>query len=558
MVELTHKFKDDIDHLVKEIPEDEFKKGIIAFEQLINISDPTSNFNQELGVYLNEHDIHDEKYNIANLCRLEGILRKICRLQGVNTEGFMMQNLYTHIGFYSWLNDDEIKAARAKDEANSANAANLPGEGFSLRYADSQAYAGCPHYFMHYIIAYQFRNGGKAHDFPIDKDPIIRLSMIKSVMIVFLDQCIKNADLIGKKYLDEVLSTEVNFSEFAKKRINEIPDREREVLASFIQLDWSNNKDDKDIIKYDYSRCVKLYGEPGLGKTTQMREMYFRLLNDVKDGKKDILPIWIDLADFSFVDESDASLEAKISDTYPEIGKHYKELLENNKIAFFLDGYNEILSDDDYLKVKRKISLDIQDIHEDHPERFIAMTDRSVDSNPPCLSSDVILYTCKGLTLKQMLEYAKAKAGEEISQKIDEYINGVDGEWFASLQVSPTKMNSLIDLIKNGNEPEDEEEFYEAYLEYVIDRERNEKKETRMSSLLDALGELTGIMNHESDEKRRSEIRNLWKDSKIVGQEFDNYLRLASELGILVPGVGDNTYKFGCPQYYEAIKMKWG
>ncbi len=561
MFELTEQFKQDIYSIIPDaFTEKKFNKGITALEQLLCISDDSSSFDEvEIGDYLNKNDIRSDKYDLAKVCKIEGFLRKICNLKGVNTQGAQLREFYQKIGFYTWLNEEDIKKARANDPQNAANAENHPGIGFHLHEAESSAYVGCSHYFEHYIVAYQLRNGPKAHDNPSDLNPITRLQQLKSVFIVYLDQCIRNSDIIEKKYIDEVLSTEVKYSDFSEKQLTEITDREREVLNTFIQLDWMNDTDDGNNLMYDFSRCVKLYGEPGLGKTTQMRMMYYRLLKEVRDGKKETLPIWIDLADFSFISEENASLEGYVNEHFPELGHFYRLLIKNNRIAFFLDGYNEILSEDDQLRVKRKIAQEILDIHEEYPQMFIAMTDRSVESNPVCLSSDVILYTCKGLTLNQRIDYAKAKAGDEISQKISDYMNSEEGEWFTLKQVSPIMMNSLIELIENGQEPEDEEEFYDSYLDYIIQREKIEKQETRMNVLLDELGELANIMNHATDEQKRSKIRKLWKEDNIVGMEFDNMLKLATELGILVPGtVEDNSYKFSCQQYYEVIKEKWG
>ena len=555
MFEFSQQFKDDLFILLGDdcFSDKELKQGISSLEKIISITDETSIFNEEFWKEINQRHLLDPQFDISVVCKPEGFLRKLCNLKGIDTEGLQLGRLYDRIGFYDWLNDEDIKKARVNDPANSANANNNSGEGFHLNDADASAYDGCPHFFKDYIVTYQLRNAIKAHDNPMDGTFKERLERIACVFVVYLDQCIQNTDIIERGFFDTVLSTEIDFVDFAEKQLKAIPQKEAKVLEHFCQLDWQDRKEGGENLKYDFSRCIKLYGEPGLGKTTQMRKLYFSLLNEVIDGSRKSLPIWINLSELPEGDNS--SLENYIKENHEELKSLYDLLLDKNKIALFLDGYNEILGDNP-LAARRVIADQIDDLHEKYPDLYIAITDRTSISIPYCLTEDVILYTCYGLNERQMLEYTELTAGEEIKQKVKNYIKSERGAWFASVNVSPIKMNCLIELFNKGKEPENEDEYYVMYLDYVIHRENREKHETSMETLISLLGALAKEMKHHAAEKSKSEIQDIWNRYGIGIEKFNRYLTLAVEMEIL--SKEKELYHFKHKQYYDVIKKRWG
>jgi hypothetical protein len=80
------------------------------------------------------------------LDELEGFLKKI--VIGLKDENLIdpgLGALYKYIGFYEWLDDPDIKKARANDPTNKRNASNDPkGGGFSIAGADAEKYP-CVH-----------------------------------------------------------------------------------------------------------------------------------------------------------------------------------------------------------------------------------------------------------------------------------------------------------------------------------------------------------------------------------------------------------------------------
>ncbi len=541
---MNQRLRNDIVSFLKDyFTSAELDKGIDALENLINIEDEKSNFDVAYGDFLNNGSIMDVNWDIFTGCRLEGFLRKICNIKGTPCDGLMLQGLYTNIGFYDWLDADDIKEARANDYANMGNPANEKNGGaFHLNDADASKYRGCSNYFDHYIVAYQLRNRSKAHDNPTVDDPITRLENIRSLFVVYMDQCIKNAEIINNGYEKELIDSKIDYVDYATGKAEAL----KEFDINFVQLNWYD--EDNSGLEYSFDTCVKFVGEAGLGKTTQMQKMYLYLLNEVKAGTKKMLPVWVKLADLG----EEKNLEKFIREDLGEYEQYYNLLFERGVVALFLDGYNELLTSDIQDKARKTLAKDVDEIHKKYPDIFIAMTDRSKKSNPPCLMKNTLVYSFNGLSEEDMECYIDVKCPVDYRDDCKEYIKTYS--WIKNTLFIPAKMNNLIELIENDDKPENEDEFYDMYLVYILDREENEKKETRIEDLKYLLYLLTQEMNHYSDEKMRNEIIKLWLPITGEIRETNRLLDLAIKIPILVPGQNDNSFKFANQQYFYKIE----
>ena len=555
--ELNKNFKSQVKPLVqKYFTEEEFETGFSALEKLLNINGGSEKFGGDLVEKFNKINLYDS-FDLDAICMPEGFLEKIEYLKGNDASGkeVMLRNLYTNIGFYDRLNNDEVIEARRNDPANSANAENVRGQGgFSLDEAKAEAYRDCPGFFEHYIVVYQFRNK-KAHDNSVVEDPMERLGIATSIFVVYLDQCIKNSELIFSFYKDEMLKNRVDYKKYANEKIAPV----RFMESDFIQLDWLEDSEsidnDNSQLQYSYDRTIKFIGEPGLGKTTQMRRMYYQMLCDNIEGRIRKLPIWIDLADLA--SDENPSIRERIKEELGEYSGLYNLLLENDVLALFLDGYNEVIVEQDKQDNFRKsLAREIDDYHNEYPQMFIAMTDRKKKSNPPCLTRNVAIYTSRGMSREQVVEYSRIKHDTEMAERMSDYLDSDTGAWFAEEKTIPTKVNALLEMLLDDIRPENNDEFYNKYLEFILEREAEEKKETRIEDLKYLLSVLAtdaenGMANW-SSEKSRNEITRLWMNNgsdnlEKTGRLFD----LAVELSILGPGETDEKkFSFTQRQYY--------
>lgn len=539
---MTESFKMDLKSLLKGIFNDEkINVGIKAFEYLINIPCDENSFDQAYGQMLNESDMRRADWDMNSVCKVEACLKKIARIRGTFIEDKTLREYYNQLGFFKWADEPAIKKACALDPVNKAFAENRR-ETFIIKGADASKYKDCPHHFSHYIVAYQLRND-QVHEGP-KVNYGVYIDQITSLFVVYIDQCYCNFKYIKDRYEKiPISSDEIDYVMFAQ--------RQRESLNpfKFMQLDWRAETDNR--FEYDFQSSVKFIGEAGIGKTTQMKNMFKELLDQVVLHERKILPVWLNLADFVKTD----SLEGKIRESLKEYESYYPILLKKNAIALFLDGYNEALIKDEQDSAKRILAMDIDEIHNRFPEVLIAMTDRRRTSNPPCLQKNVSVYTFNGLNRKKMIEYVKKVADSANQNNIITYLNSENSSWLGDSAI-PAQMNMLIDLLSEGITPEDESDFYDQYLDYVFYREANEKKETRIGVLKYLLSILTFEMNDSADGKTQFEIVELWlskghvKDTK----EAMDLFTLAIELPVLVPGSNDKTFIFAHKAYYHKMQ----
>lgn len=515
------------------ISEDDFQDGISLLEKMINIDDEKDGFDEAYGVLLNSISTLDPKIDVKSICQIEEFFSKLFRLAGKQTDGMMMMNYYTEIGFYDMLKNRAIIKARLNDPQNK------DGGAFRLNSAESKYYEGCPNHFYHYIVAYQFRNTSSHVS---DKESsLTRMKKISSLLVVYLDQCLKNKELIESTYDEHILQTNIDYSKFVEQAYIELADFEN----FFLQLEWVDEKEKR--LDYGNECCFKFIGEAGAGKTTQMKKKYWDEVKAVYENKKEILPIWINLGELNGIEE--ATLEQKVKSLLDKYSDYYDTILRNNRISLYLDGYNEVLlsRDDKHDAIKKKLATDIDALHRKYPQMSIFMTDRKHRSNPPCLQRHVKVCHYNGMNMEDIRNYCNKKLNSEDFQKMNDYLLSDNASWLENNINIPGKIDKLITLVLEDVIPQTENDFYKEYLEFILDREWNEKKETRLDELRFLLHRLARNLNGASDEKSEYEILELWSNNS----EAARLLTLAKELPILVPGSSEREYKFAYTQYYH-------
>lgn len=515
----------------KYIGEEDFKEGISLLEKLINISSKKEGFNTSYGEKLNSINIWDPSSDIKGLCHLEEFLAKLFEISGDQKEG--MLDYYTGIGFFDMLKNPEITKARLKDPKNKE------GGAFHLNEANAECYKDCPNHFYHYIVAYQLRNSSHhVSDIEYMDD---RLKKISSMFVVYLDQCLKNRELIEKAYDEDVLKSNIDYDKFVEPAYKELANFEK----TFLQLVWVDEKENEA----DYSQgcCFKFIGEAGAGKTTQMKKKYWEEVKAVAEKTRESLPIWINLGELNGFEE--ATLEQKVRAALGPYSDYYEVLLKYSKISLYLDGYNEVLlgRNDNQDSIKKTLASDIDAIHKKYPKVPIFLTDRKHKTNPPCLQHQVKVCHYNGMSMEDIHNYCNKKLEQEDLQKMTDYLKSENAVWLERNINIPGKIDKLISLVLEGILPKTENEFYKEYLEFILDREWNEKKETRLDDLRYLLHKLAKTLNGSSDEKSEYEILDLWSGNP----EASRLLALAKELPILIPGSSDRDYKFAYPQYYH-------
>ena len=341
----------------------------------------------------------------------------------------------------------------------------------------------------------------------------------------------------------------VDYKEFAKKTLNSISEEEKQFFKEkFVQLIWTSEGNAQNrILISEETGSIKCIGEAGTGKTTQIKKKYLDDLELVKNGEKNIFPIWIDLKEYNGSNEY--CLEETIKEILGKNAECYDILLEESKLELFLDGYNEVIMDskDSDGTKKKKLAMDIDSIHIKYPGINIYMTERVAKSNPRCLQDKVTIFKCEGMKPEDICQYCKKKIDSGV-ESIIEYINTTD--WIRRVVFTPGKVDKLIELVLKGIKPADKTEFYTEYLEFILEREAVEKYETRIDDLKDMLGELASQLSGPQDGMKESEIRNLWVDKGYSRDAARELLNLAKELPILCWNDDCTELQFAYEDYY--------
>ena len=496
----------------------EFETSMVLLQKLINLEVQNDSFRESDILEMQNYDVYAGD-NLKTVCRLEAFFHKLFQLKGMSVNDISGKECDL-IGYYQALGYDvstmegDVKASLPKESEN---------------------------YFYDYALAYELRkmigmNVDGINEMSISK----QLDYYVATWVVYLNQCFVNKQVIEAQ-LDRLVLKKIDFVAFAKQKKNEISEKELRCLTEYyVDLEWENglNGDAPGEVV-----SVKFVGEAGAGKTTRMLKKYYDCLLDVIEGKEEVLPLWIELKKLNGTEKY--AIEEEVKKCLGAYAGLYKELLSANKVALYLDGYNEVLmdaADEDGTK-KKKLAMDIDAIHRDYPGLEINVTDRSEKANPPCMMKNVMVFKCKGISNDRIAEYCNKKKIEGLAETI------CNLRWISRINLTPGKLENLIELVMENRIPDGEHDFYEKYLEYILEREEVEKYETRISELRDFLSIFAEEITVATDGMKERELCDLWVENGIDRRGAKELLALAKQLPILEVGE-DNLVKFINQFYY--------
>ena len=98
--------------------------------------------------------------------------------------------------------------------------------------------------------------------------------------------------------------------------------------------------------------------------------------------------------------------------------------------------------------------------------------------------------------------------------------------------------------------PKDENDFYQIYIDYLLNREAEEKYETRIDELKDMLSIFSCELYNHEDGRSSKDIRDLWTQNGIDRKNARELLNLSVDMKILENNEGKN-FKFRNEFYYN-------
>jgi hypothetical protein len=297
-----------------------------------------------------------------------------------------------------------------------------------------------------------------------------------------------NTTLITELWIVNFFKKELNFAikkENYKKRdwadyIDIEINRLSKIKSKFVSLSLkkldakSNNLESgliEDLLEENKFR-MRILGHGGSGKTSTLEYLVFK---DAENWQKNVigakLPVILYLASVKSNETIVESIAKKLNTSIEDV----EEILETNEINIYLDGANEIV---EYRESKKQKLQEISNLIDDHPLLSIVITDRFEFDSYQNNMFNVPTYMIQKLDKVQVEEFVIKYCANSSDQaalvlKVLETKNNI-----IELLQKPLILTRAIEIIKiENNLPEKEGQIIEKFIDILLKREKDEKKD---------------------------------------------------------------------------------
>jgi hypothetical protein len=219
-------------------------------------------------------------------------------------------------------------------------------------------------------------------------------------------------------------------------------------------------------------RRIRILGQGGSGKTTSLEYLFYKdALNWQNNKTTSKLPVIVSLASLSIGETIIANISKKINTQE----SYTQELLGTNDLNLFLDGVNEIISNRESQKIKLQ---EIGSLIDDYPELSIVISDRYELDSYQNNMFNVPTYLIQKLSEYQIQEFVEkyCYGSNELSKKVMATLKSKTG--IQELLLRPLVLTRAIEIIKINNDlPEKEGQIIEKFVDTLLRREKDEKKD---------------------------------------------------------------------------------
>jgi len=298
-----------------------------------------------------------------------------------------------------------------------------------------------------------------------------------------------NATLISELWIINFLKKElqsafktVNYrnkevDEYIKGEINRLKNQNTKFVSlNLLELTSRNSEIGKkgfieNILGSNLNR-LRILGQAGSGKTTTLEFLFYsdavRWLENQKNSK---LPVFISLSNILSQESILQNISKKINTDI-----HYvEELLETDELKLYLDGINEIVENRETKKLKLQ---EIASILEEYPKLTVILTDRYEFDSYQNNMFNIPTFIIQKINDDQIEEFVRKYCynNEDQTQHVLEILNSKTK--IKELLLRPLVLTRAIEIIKIDNDlPEMEGQIIEKFLDTLLKREKDEKKD---------------------------------------------------------------------------------
>lgn len=332
-------------------------------------------------------------------------------------------------------------------------------------------------YLQDYVTVYQDRNT-ESHDYRVYGQAELFTSL-GSLLTVYLDLSRRYARQIQQAYSRMQRREMFNRQRYA----NYIIQRQAEAAKdgfTYIDTRWGNNASDAQSCPIDQlmrrcnTRIIKLQGRPGSGKTTALRRLELLDAKEMLLNERAPIPVFISLADLEaggrgMLHNQIALLTELPLDLLPA-------LLKEGGVNLYLDGYNEILDNN----TKRTLSRDFDRFALNYPKVRVVITERALTRDAIPIAAQARCFQLFPLSDENKAEYFQCNCPDKQAQELLLAQLRQRPGYFQDMN-TPMKLKQLVETVSFSHQiPEDP---IEAYVNYLLERERLEKRDENVDYL---------------------------------------------------------------------------
>lgn len=471
--------KNDLDGLEKTISETLNKNFDNSFLDETSIGVFCKNFEQFIKkvYYILEENEFIERENALDNTKLEALLPFLAKLNKVrpiyldekNKEVYEVEVAQFIDGKprYKINKDNGLKMYKRlyPDSLNFDKYSNIEDPDLNQKYQNS---------FLLYLVKSVILKNEQSHQAPersrVENMTNLNTTLIAELWIVnFFKKELAIAikkESYKKKDFDEYVKLELKktkkqSSKFVSLSLKEIKNQNETSRSGFIE----------GLIDKNVNR-MRILGQGGSGKTTTLEYLIYKdSLEWIEAPLTSKIPILVTLGNLSFNESIIDSIAKKLNIGYEDV----EELFKTNEIKIYLDGLNEIVENRESKKIKLQ---EIDSIIEDYPNLCIIITDRYEFDSYQNNMFNIPTFIIQKLSKDQIEEFVfkNCNNSQELSNQVLDILNSKSN--IQELLLRPLILTRAIEIIKIEKDlPEKESQIIEKFLNILLRREKDEKKD---------------------------------------------------------------------------------
>lgn len=295
-------------------------------------------------------------------------------------------------------------------------------------------------------------------------------SNVNDIMIATMKAVWDNRNELRKR-----VSSATSNKQFGIKKLLEglVKSYDRKIGEGFqyVPLLWECSGDNrpKQILLDELlsDKRIMLSGDAGCGKSTSLDQLEYQAAKQYIRGETSVIPVKLEM-----IKESPSrSLLEMICHKLNIPADYCKSLLEKNSILLMVDGLNELTT---VSECKKQFVISLEQFVVRYPGIKVIVTDRRYSPFPIRLEKT---YYLKPMEKEDIIRYAKTRA--ECTNHVLELLSiFLESSSFAGLEFTPLLINQLLLALSTHHKlPEDQTELIGVYLESLMKREYEEKRD---------------------------------------------------------------------------------